>query len=283
MKLKLLPVFLLLLSFMQTISVNAQQFTVATYNLRFDNPRDTGNLWIDRAPMVAALIQFHEFDIFGTQEALKNQLDDVSKALPDFDRYGAGRDDGKEGGEHSAIFYRETRFALLKKGDFWLSETPDKPTMGWDAVCCKRICSWVYLQDKQTKKKFYVFNAHFDHQGKIARVESGKLIIKKVKEIAGTEPVLVMGDLNGNQQSEWYLTLANSGVVKDAFQQVKNPYVNQNSTFNSFGKAPLGKDIIDHIFTSGDFIVHKWGILTDTYQGKFPSDHFPVVTKLSFK
>jgi endonuclease/exonuclease/phosphatase family metal-dependent hydrolase len=283
MKLKLLPVFLLVLSCMQTIFVNAQQFTVATYNLRFDNPRDTGNLWVDRAPMVAALIQFHEFDIFGTQEALKNQLDDVSKSLPDFDRYGAGRDDGKEGGEHSAIFFRKTRFALLRKGDFWLSETPDKPTMGWDAVCCKRICSWVYLQDKQTKKKFYVFNAHFDHQGKVARVESGKLIVRKVKEIAGTEPVLVMGDLNGNQQSEWYLTLANSGVVKDAFQQVKNPYINQNPTFNSFGKAPLGTDIIDHIFTSRDFIVHKWGILTDTYQGKFPSDHFPVLVSLRFK
>ncbi|MDJ1506359.1 endonuclease/exonuclease/phosphatase family protein [Xanthocytophaga agilis] len=261
----------------------AQDMIVGSFNLRFDNPRDTGNLWVNRAPVVASLIRFHEFDIFGTQEGLKNQLDDISKALPEYERYGVGRDDGKEAGEHSAIFFRKDRFTILKKGDFWLSETPDKPTLGWDATCCKRLCSWVYLQDKLTKKKFYFFNAHFDHQGKIARVESGKLILKKIKEMAGNEPTLFTGDLNGGHQSEWYLTLANSGLLKDTFSQVKEPYTSGNPSFNSFGKGPVGNDIIDHVFATKDFQVSKWGVLTDTYRGKYPSDHFPILVKMKLK
>ncbi len=264
-------------------NVQAQDMVVGTYNLRFDNPKDTGDLWVNRSAAVIALIRFHEYDIFGTQEALKNQLDDISKALPEYERYGVGRDDGKEGGEHSAIFFRKNRFILLKKGDFWLSETPDKPTLGWDATCCKRICSWVYLQDKTTKKKFYFFNAHFDHQGKIARVESGKLILAKIKEIAGSEPTLFTGDLNGGHESEWYLTLARSGLLIDTYSQVKEPYVNQNPSFNSFGLAPLRNDIIDHVFVTKHFQTSKWGVLTDTYRGKYPSDHFPILVKIRLK
>lgn len=132
---------------------NAQQLTIGTYNIRYDNPKDTGNLWPDRAPVVSALIRFHDFDIFGTQEGLKNQLDDISTSLPQYSRYGLGRDDGKEKGEHSAIFFKKDEFNLLNKGDFWLSQTPDKPSLGWDATCCNRICSWVYLQHKKSGKK----------------------------------------------------------------------------------------------------------------------------------
>jgi endonuclease/exonuclease/phosphatase family metal-dependent hydrolase len=271
------------LLFMNLMPVLSQSLTIATYNLRFDNPRDTGNLWVDRATPVSNLIRFYEFDIFGTQEALKNQLDDISNALPEYSRYGVGRDDGKDAGEHSAIYFKKDRFDLVKKGDFWLSQTPDKPTLGWDATCCKRICSWVYLSDKKTKKKFYVFNAHFDHQGKVARVESAKLILQKIKEIAGNEPVVFMGDLNGSHQSEWYQNLANSDLLKDTFTQTKNPFVNQNGTFNGFNPKPQNSGVIDHIFTTKDFSVTKWGILTDSYKGKFPSDHFPVMTVLSLK
>ncbi len=176
------------------VLLRAQQLKVGTYNIRYDNPQDIGNLWVDRAPVVANLLRFHDFDIFGTQEALKNQLDAISKALPAYERYGKGRDDGQEKGEHSAIFFKKDRFKLLKKGDFWLSQTPDKPSLGWDATCCNRICSWVYLQDNVSKKKFYFFNAHYDHQGVQARKESSKLILSKIKEIAGTAPVILTGD-----------------------------------------------------------------------------------------
>ncbi|MBD1385035.1 endonuclease/exonuclease/phosphatase family protein [Mucilaginibacter rigui] len=259
----------------------AQHLIVGTFNLRFDNPKDTGNLWVNRAPVAAALIRFHQFDIIGTQEGLSNQLEDISKALPEYQRYGVGRDDGKDGGEHSAIFFKKDRFEVLKKGDFWLSEMPDKPGLGWDATCCNRICSWVYLMDKQSKKKFYFFNAHFDHQGKIAREESAKLILKKIKEIAGNEKALFTGDLNGDHNSTWYKRLAASDYLVDTYTLAEKPYI-FNASFNSFGKA-LNKDgIIDHVFTTGKVNVKRWGILTDTYRGKFPSDHFPVLTEIVF-
>ncbi len=262
----------------------AQVFTIGTYNLRYDNPGDTGNLWVNRAPVVASLIRFHEFDILGTQEGLKNQLDDIQKALPEYAHYGLGRNDGKESGEHSAIFYRKDKFKLLNKGDFWLSETPDKPGLGWDATCCNRICSWVYLQDLKSKKSFYFFNAHFDHQGVKARVESGKLIVQKIKEIAGNNPAVFTGDLNGGHDSDWYLTLKNSGLLKDTYDQVSVHYAN-NASFNAFGagKALASDTIIDHIFTTKQFTAAKWGILTDTYRGKFPSDHFPVLCRIEMK
>lgn len=263
-------------------SAFAQQLTVGSFNLRYDNAGDEGNRWEKRGPVAANLIRFHQFDIFGTQEGLKNQISDLDSLLPEFAHYGAGRDDGKDAGEHSAIFYRRDRFKLLNKGDFWLSETPDKPGLGWDATCCNRICSWIYLEDVKSKKKFYYFNAHFDHQGKIARVESGKLIVKKIKEIAGNSPAIFTGDLNGGQKSAWYLTLANSGLLTDTYTQVKYPYVN-NSSFNSWGKDVEGYEIIDHVFVTKGIRAKRWGILTDTYHGKYVSDHFPVLVDLNLK
>lgn len=260
---------------------HAQQLTVGTYNVRYDNSGDTGNLWVDRAPIITALLRFHDFDVFGTQEALKNQLDDISKALPQYERYGLGRDDGKEKGEHAAIFFRKDRFKLLDKGNFWLSETPDKPSLGWDATCCNRIASWVYLQDINTKKKFYFFNAHYDHQGVQARNESSKLILRKIKEIAGKEPAILTGDFNGGHASDWYLAIANSGLLKDTYKAVAHPYAS-NGSFNGFKQQSDNNEIIDHIFVTNGFKVDKWGILTDTYHGKFPSDHFPVLAELRY-
>ena len=258
------------------VGAYAQSITIATFNLRFDNPRDTANLWVTRAPVVSDLIRFHDFDVFGTQEGMVHQLNDVSSALPQYERYGVGRTDGKEAGEFSAIYYKRDRFKLLKGGDFWLSETPDKPSMGWDGKCCNRICSWVYLQDKKTGKRLYVFNAHFDHEGKVARRESSKLVLKKIREIAGDKPVLLTGDFNGGHDSEWYKTIANSGLLKDIYSQVKYPYAN-SGTFQNFGRSINSTSIIDHIFMSKHFKAVKWGILTDSYRGKYPSDHYPVV------
>jgi endonuclease/exonuclease/phosphatase family metal-dependent hydrolase len=230
---------------------------------------------------VANLIRYHDFDVFGVQEALKNQLNDISAALPEYAIYGKGRDDGKEGGEHSSIYYKKDMFRLLKSGDFWLSATPDIPGKGWDATCCNRICSWVYLENIKSKKKFYMFNVHFDHQGVVARKESGKLMVQKIKEIAGTAPVLLTGDLNGTRESEWYKTLASSGIVKDTYADVKYPYEN-NSSSNGF-RVPRGMGVIDHIFMSKQFSASKWGILTDTYFGKYPSDHFPVAATVTLR
>lgn len=267
-----------------TINVisHGQSITAASYNIRFDNISDSGNLWADRSAAVIALIRFHNFDVFGTQEGLQNQLNDINEALPQYARHGAGRDDGREKGERSVVFYKKDMYNLLNKGNFWLSETPDQPSLGWDATCCNRICSWVYLQHKKSGKKFYFFNAHFDHQGVKAREESSKLILNKIKEIAGNEATVFTADLNGNHSSNWYQTLANSNVLFDTYKQVKYPYAN-NGSFNAFTGTRGRTDIIDHIFVTKHFVATRWGLLTDTYHGKYPSDHFPVVAEIRFR
>ncbi|BAV08431.1 bacillopeptidase F precursor [Filimonas lacunae] len=259
--------------------LHAQEYTVGTFNLRYDNRYDSGNLWENRAPVVAALIRFHGFDVLGTQEGLQNQLADISKALPEYQRYGVGRDNGIDSGEHSAIFFRKDKFTLLNKGDFWLSQTPAKPSLGWDAKCCKRICSWIQLKDKTTGKSFYFFNAHYDHEGVEARIESSRLMLQKVTAIAGKTPALITGDLNGGYETDCYKILATSGVVKDVRNAAAIKYVN-NGSFNNWGKSVERADVIDHIFATSQFTVTIYGILTDTYRGKYPSDHFPVLAKI---
>jgi endonuclease/exonuclease/phosphatase family metal-dependent hydrolase len=263
-------------------TASAQNLTVATYNLRLFTSSDTGNLWVNRAPVVAELIRYHDFDVFGTQEGYQNQLDDIIKILPQYQRSGAGRDDGKDKGEHSAILYKKDKFKLLNHGDFWLSQTPAKPSLGWDATCCNRICSWVYLQDIKSKRKFYFFNVHYDHQGKIAREESSKLIMQRIKSVAGNEPVVLTGDFNGDRNSTWYQRIATSGWLKDAYTQVKYPYATTGS-FNNFGSNLKSDEVIDHIFTTSNFKVLRWGLLTDSYHGKYPSDHFPITAQIAFK
>lgn len=264
------------------LGASAQHYTVGTFNLRYANPGDSGNLWRSREPRVAALIQFYDFDILGTQEGLIGMLDDLSKSLPDYTRYGIGRDDGKDAGEHSEIFYKKTKFRQLKQGDFWLSETPQKPSLGWDATCCNRICSWVQLQDLKTGQRFFVFNTHYDYQKDLARNESSKLILAKIREIAGNNPVIFMGDLNGGLDTEWYQKIARSGLLKDTYREAPHPYAD-NPTFHDFGKLLDSSDIIDHIFVTGAFQVTKWGILSDSFHGKYPSDHFPVLTEISLR
>ena len=278
MKLKLVFFVALLLNIM---AAHAQHLIVGTFNLRYDNSGDTGNRWTERAPVVTSLVRFHGFDVLGTQEGLKNQLDDMSNALPEYARYGIGRDDGKDAGEHSAIFYRKDRFKLLDHGDFWLSETPDKPALGWDATCCKRICSWVKLRDRKAHRALWVFNVHYDHQGVVAREESSKLMLRQIKAIAHNGRVIFTGDLNGGHGTGWYQRIATSGWLQDTYGRAEHPYTN-NPSFHAFGHQLAGSEIIDHIFTTPNFSVKRWGILSDSYRGKYPSDHFPVLAEVVY-
>ncbi|MET0634521.1 MAG: endonuclease/exonuclease/phosphatase family protein [Chitinophagaceae bacterium] len=263
-----------------TLSVNAQKVIAGTFNLRYDNKGDTGNLWIDRAPIAANLIRFHQFDVLGTQEGLSNQISDLQQYLPEYGHYGLGRDDGKTAGEHSSIFYRKDKYIVQDSGDFWLSEHPEKPGFGWDARN-NRICSWLKLKSRQGKKTFFVFSVHFDHRGVVARRESGKLITEKIAAIAGTTPAILVGDFNGSNESEWYKTINESKQLEDAYTKAVKPYTN-NGSFNSFRIGNPSSEIIDHIFITKDFKVTRYGILTDTYHGKFPSDHYPVLVDLEF-
>ncbi|MBD0256980.1 MAG: endonuclease/exonuclease/phosphatase family protein [Cytophagales bacterium] len=258
----------------------AQQNTplvVASYNLRYHTANDGVNAWPNRKEMVKNLVRYHAFDLFGTQEGLRPQLNDLAE-LEEYAFVGKGRDDGREAGEHSAIFYRKDRFRLLQSGDFWLSQTPDRPSLGWDATCCNRICSWARFKDLRTDREFYLFSAHFDHQGVEARRQSGKLMVEKIRQIAGTAPVVFAGDLNSTPDTEQVQTLQT--FLQDAFQVSAAPPYGPAGTFNGFkADAPL-ENRIDYVFVSKGIRVLKYGVLTDQLQQRYPSDHLPVVAEI---
>jgi endonuclease/exonuclease/phosphatase family metal-dependent hydrolase len=251
---------------------------VASYNLRYDTPSDDlTDAWSYRKEAVKNLIRQHDFDIVGTQEGLAHQLRDIGE-LQGYAYVGAGRDDGKSAGEHSAIVYKKDKFALLDSGNFWLSETPDKPGKGWDATCCNRICSWAKFREKSSGKTFYFFNVHFDHEGQVARVESGKLMVQKMHEIAQAEPIICTGDFNSTPETEQVKQL--STFLRDARQQSEVPPAGPEETFNTRFADPL-QYRIDYIFVSQHFKVNRYATLTDTRDGgHYPSDHLPVEADL---
>ena len=265
-------------------------FTVATYNIRYANNGDSinGNGWGQRYPYIAKLFQFHGFDIFGTEEGKYQQLQDLKTAMPAYDYIGVGRDDGKTGGEFSAIFYRKDMFEVLDHGDFWLSTQTDHPNKGWDAAL-PRICTWGKFRMKTTGFIFVYYNLHMDHIGKQARTESAKLILQRIKDMPEKLPVILSGDFNVDQFNDSYRLLNTSGVLQDSFDKAEFIY-NSNGTFNNFNVDNWTNRRIDHIFLTNDFKVKKYGILTDTYQSKTtkndgeetyqartPSDHYPVM------
>lgn len=276
------------------------QFNVATYNLRQHNHIDSvrGDGWLQRYPVIAGLVAFHEFDIFGTQEGFKHQLEDLKSNLPGYDYIGRGRDDGKEKGEYAAIFYRTDMFEVLDSGDFWLSETPDQPGLGWDAAC-PRICTWGRFRHVPSGKEFMYFNLHMDHVGKQARIESAGLVKNKIRELGNGLPAMVSGDFNVDQTHKSYATLLGNDELRDAYQTAQLRYA-LNGTFNNYQTDGYTTSRIDHIFVTPGIKVKKYGVLTDTYRtpekidslislndapaeievnrysARTPSDHFPV-------
>ena len=288
-----------------TITVAAQSLNVGSYNIRMHSKVDykTGNGWTERRDIMCDLVAFTAFDIFGAQEVCHDQLQDMLKRLPEYDYIGVGRDDGKKKGEYSPVFYRRDRFELLDSGTFWLSQTPGEVSYGWDAVC-RRVCSWGYFKDKQTKKKFWFFNTHMDHKGKTARVEGAKLIIEKIKQMCGEKArVILTGDFNVAQGSPAYNTFAMSNLLQDAYSLAPIKFA-PAGTFNSFKVANHSDKRIDHIFVAG-CKVQRYGILTQHYWSdesgeqstlkdapseisahlrsvKLPSDHYPVQVFVEF-
>jgi endonuclease/exonuclease/phosphatase family metal-dependent hydrolase len=279
MKIKITFVLLLLAA---GLSSRAQQLNIATYNIRYDSKADSvaGNGWQARYPHIAEIIRFHELDVFGIQEGLYHQLTQLNDSLPGYKWIGAGRDDGKHGGEHSAIFYKEDKFKILKSGNFWMSTVTDKPNKGWDAAL-PRICTWVQFKEIKTGLVFYFFNLHMDHVGVIARRQSAKLVLEKVKQMAGKVPAILTGDFNVDQTNESYTLINTSGLLKDSYE-LSPVKLAPSSTFNSFDANTAGDKRIDHIFVTSKFKVTRYGIITNTYHGRVPSDHYPVVVTVKY-
>ncbi|MBQ1695651.1 MAG: endonuclease/exonuclease/phosphatase family protein, partial [Bacteroidales bacterium] len=214
-----------------------------SYNIRYANASDGDNAWDIRKPATKEMIEREQPDVFGLQEALIGQLQYIDSNFPQYSRVGVGRDDGKEDGEFMAVYYRNDKFKLLENGNFWLSETPDQCSMGWDAAC-KRIVTWAKLKDLDSKKVFYVFNTHLDHVGEVAREQSILLIVKKIDEIVKKDkaPVFLSGDFNSNVNSPIFDPL--KSIMKDS--RAILPESEWIPTYNSFGNG--GDAMIDYIF-----------------------------------
>ena len=252
---------------------------VATYNIAYDTPKEVDNLWVNRVPLMVDLIRKKDFDIWGTQEGLDNQLTDLIAGLPQYQWFGAGRTDGHTG-EHCAIFYKPAKFDKIRSGDFWLSATPDNPGIGWDASL-PRICTWGEFKDKATGTIFFVFNTHLDDKGVQARKEGLALILGKMKIIAGDSPAWLSGDLNFDQFDANYDTL--KANLTDAYDISTARYNATVGTYNGYNINHNSSSRIDHIFLTPGITSSRYEIVDSIYNGKYPSDHFPVEVDLSIK
>jgi len=275
-------ILLYLISLGVTISVAQSPLRVMSFNIRYNEPRDKENSWPNRKEKAAGVIRFHKADLVGVQEALIGQLKDLEAMLPDFAWCGTGRADGKEGGEFSAILYRKSRFKLLDTRTTWLSETPlAAGSKGWGANF-PRIITWAKFHDNLTKRIFFHFNTHFDHQSEIARRESARLMLKQTGDVAGRLPFVITGDFNAVEDSEPYRILTAKGNgIKDAGHSSLNPNFGPTSTFNNFGPLIPNRKI-DFIFVREDTTVTEHGVLADQWDGLWASDHLPVLAEISF-
>jgi len=275
MKIKLILVFF---SFFTGL-YSQNSLVCLTYNIKLDFPKDGENSWTNRQPLILSQLQFYEPDIFGVQEAMPNQMKDLDSLLSDYDFVGVGRDDGNDKGEYSAIFYKSNQFKIISTSTFWLSQTPEKVSMGWDAVC-HRVCTYALFENRITKKQFYVFNTHFDHVGAEARKNSAVLIIQKIREInTEMEPVILMGDFNmeENHESIHYI----SQYLNDSKSVSSSKPFGPTGTFNGFNFNQPVTERIDFIFVSPEIQVNKYAVLSDSEACRYPSDHLPVLVSLN--
>jgi len=299
----------LLLAFFIVFGAAAQnrEMKVASFNVRNDNSSDAtaGNGWGNRMPVIVNMILFHDFDIVGTQECKVNQVVDLRNTLSayNYDVIGRGRGTSPTDDEFSAIFYKTDRYILLNHGDFWLSQTPNVPSIGWDAAM-NRICTWGYFEEKTTGFKFYAFNLHNDHIGVTARLESAKLVLQKIRDISAGAPTMLTGDFNVDQNSEVHAIINSSDILEDCYN-LSPIKLATNGSINLFELNIVTVQRIDHIFVTVDFTPVRYGILTDNYwtdangtpshpenfpaevtvqqaTPRLPSDHYPVVVGLRY-
>ncbi|MGM0391433.1 MAG: endonuclease/exonuclease/phosphatase family protein [Bacteroidota bacterium] len=263
-----------------SFSLNAQ-IELMSYNIKYANENDGENSWSLRKDHLGSQIKFYQPDIFGVQEAVLAQLEYFEEKMPDYNYVGAGRDDGKIKGEFSAIFYDSTRFEVLKEDTFWLSETPGKVSVGWDAAL-PRVCTYAKFRDKNSRENFWVFNTHFDHIGEKAREESAGLIWKMIQELNSEDlPVVLMGDLNLEPNAPGIKFL--SEKLNDS-KTIAELDFGPEGTFNGYNFNEPVTRRIDYIFTSkGDIAVKKYAILSDSKDLKYPSDHLPVFVLLQIE
>jgi endonuclease/exonuclease/phosphatase family metal-dependent hydrolase len=269
-----------------TLGASSQELQVMTFNIRLNTSSDSLNAWPYRKDKVASQILFHQIHILGVQEALPDQVTDLQQRLKTYRYTGVGRDDGKTKGEFSAIFYDTSRVALAATATFWLSLTPGVPgSKSWDAAIT-RIVTWARFRDRKTKKVFYVFNTHFDHLGQVARRESALLLKRKVQEIAGNAPVIIMGDFNARPAEDPIVMLKDRndplGFI-DTKDVSATGHYGPSGTFNGFRSREVDDQPIDFIFIKGKWKVLRHASISQTWEGRFASDHFAVMATMKIE
>lgn len=271
-------VFLFLLS-LSGFAYSEQSLTILSFNIRLNLASDGQNSWAMRKQMVFDLIRFHKVDLVGFQEVLPEQWADLETEFFDFHFIGSGRDDGFKKGEATVLAFRKERFTLVKSGHFFLSETPEKVSFGWDAACIRPTC-WSEVQDKTTKKLILAIDVHFDHQGKMARKNSSKQIADFISSAGKNVSVILTGDFNTSLASGELDGLRQSTVKPSQKLFTGRPY-GPKWSFHGFGSVPEAeRQLIDYIFLSVDWKVKRMGVLPDTWNGKWPSDHCPVLVEI---
>ena len=271
-------VTILIAAMLLPLAMNAQDLKVISYNIRNSESKDGTNSWAYRYAASAEMIKDQAPDIFGVQEALSYQIYYIEQNFPQYKSVGVGREDGKQEGEFMSIFWNKKTISLLKWGTFWLSETPEKPSMGWDAACY-RTATWALMKDKKTGKKFYYVNTHLDHKGKEAQKNGLKLIVDRIEEInPDGYPMVLTGDFNIKPDN------ANLVELDSKMQSARKiaEKTDNHNTYNGWGKAKAD-NIIDYIYVSGFSACPEYHTVTEKYADrKFVSDHYPICATVIF-
>lgn len=262
--------------------LNAQTLKIMTYNIRLDIASDGENDWTHRKDFLNGQLQFYAPDVFGIQEAKPNQVLDIATALPQYGYVGIARD-GIGKGESSNIFYVKEKFKVIESNTFWLSETPDVISIGWDAAY-NRVCTYALLKNIKNNKLIWIFNTHLDHVGEQAKTKGLELILSKIEKLNKNKyPVILMGDFNSEPETERIVALKNK--MNDAKTISKEKPFGPYGTFNSFKYNEVTRPLIDYIFVSKgkDITVNKYAVLSDAKDLKYPSDHFPVFVEIKYE
>ena len=274
--------FILVAIFSLTLLAQNDNIKVMTYNIRCGYCEDLSsvNHWSKRKYLVAYLIKTNNPDLIGLQEAEQFQISDLVEMLDDYDWYGVGREDGRDNGESAAILYRKKRFELEEKQTLWLSETPELVSKGWDAAL-NRTVTIAKLKDVRSSKEFYFLNTHFDHMGEKARTESSKLLVDEISKLKNRMSVILAGDFNYTECADGYKIIIDK--LFDANKVSVTKSSDGNMTFNGFGNEIEPDNKIDFIFVSEAIEVLNHIIDTTTYNGLYPSDHYPVISEIKLK
>ncbi|MCC9063064.1 endonuclease/exonuclease/phosphatase family protein [Flavobacterium piscisymbiosum] len=271
----ILVVFLLFVSG----SFYGQNLKIMTYNIRLDVASDGENAWPNRKDYFASQIQFYSPDVFGVQEATPNQVTDIALVLPNYNKFGVGREEGGTG-EACTIYYKKDRFKVEQSNTFWLSETPNVVSRGWDAAC-NRVCTYGLFKDLKTKKTFWVFNLHLDHMGEEARIKGVQLALKKISELNTKKyPAFLMGDFNSEPDTKQIAEIKK--VMDDTKDVSKEKPFGPSGTFNDFKHNEPVTLLLDYIFVSKNsgLKIQKHAVLSDSKDLKYPSDHLPVLIEI---